>query len=63
MSGADVGAEANPLNLGVNEEGDELNDETQAALLVRISAGWKSAQEGRLRPASGLLATLRARRR
>ncbi len=51
------------LNLVVDDEGDDLSAEEHVALHAHLEASWRSAQEGRVRPASELLAELRARRR
>jgi hypothetical protein len=51
------------LNLVVDDEGDDLDAEERAALHAHLEASLRSAQEGRVRPASELLAELRARRR
>jgi len=54
--------EGTTLNLVVDDEGDDLDDEERAALDAHLAEAWKSVQAGRLRPASELLAELRARR-
>jgi hypothetical protein len=51
------------LNLVVDDEGDDLGPEERAALHAHLEASWRSAEAGRVRPASELLAELRARRR
>jgi hypothetical protein len=51
------------LNLVVDDEGDDLDAEERSALHAHLEASWRSAMEGRVRPASELLAELRARRR
>jgi hypothetical protein len=51
------------LNLVVDDEGDDLDPEERAALLAHLEVSWRSTEAGRVRPASELLAELRARRR
>jgi hypothetical protein len=51
------------LNLVVDDEGDDLSEEERAALHAHLATSWRSVEEGRVRPASELLAELRARRR
>lgn len=51
------------LNLVVDDEGDDLGEEERAALHAHLATSWRSAEEGRVRPASELLTELRARRR
>jgi hypothetical protein len=51
------------LNLVVEDEGDDLSPDERAALHAHLEASWRSVEEGRTRPASELLAELRARRR
>jgi hypothetical protein len=51
------------LNLVVDDEGDDLSEEERVELHAHLEASWRSAQEGRVRPASELLAELHARRR
>ena len=46
----------------VADESDDLTDEERRALHRALSASWKSAEEGRLRPASAILDELRRRR-
>jgi len=55
--------EGTTLDLAVEDEGDDLDAEERAALHAHLEASWRSAQEGRVRPVSELLAELRARRR
>lgn len=45
-----------------DDEGDDLTDEERRALHEALSASWKSAEAGRLRPASAILDDLRKRR-
>jgi hypothetical protein len=54
--------EGTTLNLVVDDEGDDLPAEERAALNAHLAAAWRSVEAGRLRPASELLAELRARR-
>jgi len=51
------------LSLVVDDEGDDLDAAEREALHAHLEASWRSAQAGRVRPASELLAELRARRR
>lgn len=46
----------------IPDEDDGLSADERAALHAQLEASWRSAQEGRVRPASELLAELRARR-
>jgi hypothetical protein len=55
--------EGTTLNLVVDDEGDALDDNEREALNARLLAGWQSAQAGRVRPASELLAELRSKHR
>jgi hypothetical protein len=50
------------IDLVADDEGDDLNDDERRALHDALSASWKSAQEGHLRPASAILEELRQRR-
>jgi hypothetical protein len=50
------------VDLVAADEGDDLTDEERRALHEALSASWKSAEEGRLRPASAILNELRNRR-
>jgi hypothetical protein len=45
------------------DEGDDLTEEERRALHEALSASWKSAEAGRLRPASAILDELRTRRK
>jgi hypothetical protein len=51
------------LNLVVDDEGDDLDPEERAVLHAHLESSWRSVEAGRVRPASELLAELRARRR
>jgi hypothetical protein len=55
--------EGTTLNLVVDDEGDDLDDNEREALNARLLASWQSAQAGRVRPASELLAELRSKHR
>jgi hypothetical protein len=46
----------------VDDEGDDLTDEERRALHGALSASWKSAEAGHLRPGSAILDELRRRR-
>jgi hypothetical protein len=46
----------------VDDEGDDLTEEERRALHEALSVSWKSAEAGRLRPASAILDELRTRR-
>ena len=50
------------VDLVADDEGDDLTDEERRALQEALSASWKSAEAGRLRPTSGILDELRQRR-
>jgi hypothetical protein len=50
------------IHLVADDEGDDLTDEERRALHEALSASWKSAETGRLRPASAILNELRQRR-
>ena len=50
------------IDLVVDDEGDDLTDEERRALHEALSASSKSAEAGRLRPASAILDELRQRR-
>ena len=50
------------VDLVVDDEGDDLTNEERCALHEALSASWKSAEAGRVRPASGILDELRRRR-
>ena len=49
------------LDLVADHEGDDLTDDERRALREALSASWKSAEAGRLRPASAILDELRQR--
>ena len=53
---------ATVVELVADDEGDDLTDEERRALHEALSASWKSAEAGRLRPASAILDELRQRR-
>jgi hypothetical protein len=55
--------EGTTLNLVVDDEGDDLGDGERDALNAHLADGWNSAQAGRIRPASELLAELRGKHR
>jgi hypothetical protein len=50
------------VDLVADDEGDDLTDEERRSLHEALSASWKSAEAGRLRPASEILNELRQRR-
>jgi hypothetical protein len=50
------------INLVADDEGDDLTDEERRALHETLSVSWKSAEEGRLRPATAILDELRRQR-
>jgi len=52
-----------PLKARVaDDDGDDLNDQERQALHDALAASWRSAEAGRLRPASAILDELRRRR-
>lgn len=53
--------EGTVVDLVADDEGDDLSNEERRALHEALSASWKSAEEGRLRPATGILDELRHR--
>jgi len=55
-------AEGTVISLVADDEGDDLTDVERRALHEVLSASWQSAQAGRLRPASAILAELRQKR-
>src|SRR5438094_721415 len=55
--------EGTVVDLVADDEGDDLSDEERRALHEALSASWKSAEAGRLRPASAVLDELRKQRR
>ena len=54
--------EGTVVELVAEDEGDDLTDVERRALHDVLSASWKSAEAGRLRPASAILDQLRRRR-
>ena len=54
--------EGTVVDLVADDEGDDLTDEERRALHEALSASWKSAESGRLRPASAILDDLRRSR-
>lgn len=50
------------VDLVADDEGDDLTDNERRALHEELTASWKSAEAGRLRPASEILEELRQRR-
>jgi hypothetical protein len=50
------------LDLVVDDEGDDLDEHERAALHAHLADAWRSAQAGRLRPASALMNELRSKR-
>jgi hypothetical protein len=54
--------EGTVIDLVADDEGDNLTDEERRILHDALSASWKSAETGRLRPASEILDELRRRR-
>jgi hypothetical protein len=50
------------VDLVADEEGDDLSDDERCALCDALSSSWRSAEAGRLRPASAILDELRQRR-
>ncbi len=50
------------IDLVVDDEGDDLTEAERHALHEALSASWNSAEAGRLRPASEVLAELRRNR-
>src|SRR6202521_4662073 len=54
--------EGTVVDLVVDDEGDDLTEDERRALHEALSASWKSAEAGRLRPASAILDELRQRR-
>jgi hypothetical protein len=54
--------EGTVVDLVVDDEGDDLTDEERRALHGALSASWKSAEAGDLRPGSAILDELRRRR-
>lgn len=54
--------EGTVIDLVADDEGDDLTDHERQALHEALSASGKSAEAGRLRPASEILNELRKRR-
>lgn len=54
--------EGTVLDLVIGDEGDDLNDKEREALHAALTRSWESIEEGRVRPASGILPELPARR-
>jgi hypothetical protein len=50
------------VDLVGDDEGDDLTEEGRRALHETLSASWKSAEAGRVRPSSEILDELRRRR-
>ena len=54
--------EGTVVNLVADDQGDDLTDAERSALHEALAGSWKSAEEGRIRPASAILDELRSRR-
>jgi len=54
--------EGTVVDLVADDEDDDLTDDERRALHEALSASWKSAEAGHLRPASAILDELRQRR-
>ncbi len=54
--------EGTVLELCLAEPGEEMTPEQLAALRAALDAGWQSMEAGRFRPASEVVAKLRAKR-
>jgi hypothetical protein len=50
------------VDLVADDEGDDLTDDERRILHESLSSSWRSAEAGRLRPASEILEELRQRR-
>jgi hypothetical protein len=50
------------VDLVADDEGDDLTDEDRRALHDALASSWRSAEAGRLRPASAIVDELRGRR-
>ena len=50
------------IDLVADDDGDDLTDEERRALHETLSASWRSAQAGKLRPADAVLDEMRRRR-
>lgn len=55
-------SEGTIVDLVADDEGDDLTGDERRAPHEALSASWKSAEAGRLRPASAILNELRQRR-
>ena len=54
--------EGTVIELVADDEGDDLSDDERRILHESLSSAWRSAEAGRLRPASEILDELRQRR-
>jgi hypothetical protein len=54
--------EGTVLELVADDEGDDLSETERRELHDALSASWRSAEAGRLRPASSIVEDLRQRR-
>jgi len=54
--------EGTVVDLVADDEGDDLTDDERRALHDALSESWRSAEAGRLRPASAIVDELRKRR-
>ncbi len=54
--------EGTVIDLVADDEGDDLTDDERRALHDALSASWKSAEAGHVRPAAAILEELRRRR-
>ncbi len=54
--------EGTVVDLVADDEGDDLTDDERRALHDALSASWRSAEAGRLRPAAAILDELHKRR-
>jgi len=54
--------EGTVVSLVADDEGDDLTDAERQALHEALSASWRSAKAGRVRPASAILDELHRRR-
>jgi len=50
------------IDLVADDEGDDLTDAERRSLHEALSASWRSAEAGHLKPASAILEDLRRRR-
>ena len=62
LDGPTTPPEGTVVELVADDEGDDLTDEERRALHEALSTSWKSAESGRLRPASEILDQLRRSR-